>query len=373
MSPVPASPTADSPPIAEWFRRFAQAECGEEPLYKAMCGIAVREPGILGLLEAAPAEQRRPNLLLAAVQYLLLGGATHGLAAYYPSVGGARAVDDALHAVFVDFCETHRLALGGLIATHTTQTNETGRCAVLWPVLRLAAERQGAGRVALLDVGASAGLNLGVDRLAYDYGRFDLSPGGAQSPIRIACRLVGDAAPDAGDMALHIVDRRGIDPEPVDVNDEDSLRWLRACVWPHDKLRRERFDAAALVARKAGWRVEKHSDCTAAAEAWAEGVPADVLPVIFNSWVLTYFRHEARARHIERMRRVVQRRGAVWISAEAPEILIDESLEPPAVDPAHAELGPGTLWTLMRAGASSPSSQIVARSHPHGKWMQWLA
>lgn len=371
-----ATPTAgaDRSRTAAGFRRFADAECGDEPLYKALCEIAQREPQLLGLLDAASAEQRRPNLLLAAVHHLLLGGARHRLASYYPSVDGTRAADDELHRVFVDFCDTHRQALTELIATHTTQTNEVGRCAVLWPALRLAAQQRGADRIALLDFGASAGLNLGVDRYGYDYGRFGMSPGGAGTTVTMACRLVGDKAPPAGDGDTpRIVSRLGVDMEAVDVHDKNAVRWLRACLWPSDEARAHRFDAAVDLAREAGWRVQTHADCTSAVVDWARAVPSDVLPVLVNSWVLTYVPREARAQHIARMRSLVQERDMAWISAEAPEILIDEQLVPPPVDAAHADLGPGSLWTLMRRGETGPSAQFIARSHPHGKWMQWLA
>lgn len=374
MNAAAVSTNPDLSSIAGWFRRFADAECREEPLYRALCEAALCEPQVLGLLLAAEPEQRRPNLLLAAVQYLLLAGVPHALASYYPSVGGDRGVDEALHPAFVDFCNAHRSALGELIATHTTQTNEVGRCAVLWPVLQLAAKRQGFDRVALLDFGASAGLNLGVDRFAYDYGALRLMPGGPQAVVRLQCRLVGDAGPQASDEdAPRIVSRVGVDTHPVDVFDENSVRWLRACIWPSDTLRAERFDAAVGLAREAPWRVEEHSDCTSAVERWARQVPSDVLPVVFNSWVLTYFAREARARHIDRMHQCVQQRGMVWISAEAPDIQIDESVTPPPVELAHADWGAGTLWTLMTSGNGRPSSQFVVRSHPHGKWMQWLA
>ena len=360
--------------VALRFRLIAATECGEEPLYRALCNIAVEEPQVLALLEAAQPEQRRPNLLLAAVQYLLLGGLRHPLADYYPSIGGSRELDDGLHRAFVGFCQTEHAALLKLIATHTTQTNEVGRCAVLWPILRLAAQRRGSDRIALLDFGCSAGLNLGVDRYVYDYGALRLSPGGADAQVRIDCRLVGTAAPAAGDgNTPRVVSRLGIDTEPSDVNDENSVRWLQACVWPHDTKRRQRFDAAVMQAREAGWRVEQHRDCTSAVEAWIDTAVPDALPVVFNSWVLTYFTPDARARHIKRMCELVQGHGLVWISAEAPDICVDEALVAPAQEVALEELGAGTLWTIMTQGESRPSSQIVARSHPHGKWMQWLA
>src|SRR4051812_12285896 len=70
-SSMSAMPAVDAKVVAT-FERFAARECGDEPLYAAMCRIAIAEPAVLSLMDAAPKEQRRPNLLLAAVQYLLL-------------------------------------------------------------------------------------------------------------------------------------------------------------------------------------------------------------------------------------------------------------------------------------------------------------
>ena len=33
----------------------------------------------------------------------------------------------------------------------------------------------------------------------------------------------------------------------------------------------------------------------------------------------------------------------------------------------------GSLWTLTMRGTRGASSEVVARSHPHGKWVEWLA
>ena len=360
----------DADRLARAFVRFADTECRDEPLYDALCRTAAQTPALLGLLEPAAAEQRRPNLLLAAVHDLVLAGSTHPLADYFPSVGGTRAVDDALPGHVVDFCARHDTALRERTATRATQTNEIGRCAVLWPMLHRVAQAAGGRPLALLDVGCSAGLNLGVDAYRYDVDD-DGDPHAA--PV-IASRPVGARRPVFSTPAPRIVARLGIDPAPVDVADETAVRWLRACLWPHDTARRERFDRAVQLARSARWPVRREADCTQAAVAWAEAQPADVLPVIFNSWVLTYFSPEALARHVAALRGLVQRRGAAWISAEEPRLRIGDEVVPPLPPDADLERRHATLWTLMQRGDDGvPHAAVLARSHPHGKWFEWLA
>ncbi|HSW07090.1 DUF2332 domain-containing protein [Aquabacterium sp.] len=358
------------------FERFASTECGEDPLYVALCHLLAQRPAALALLDAAPRHQQRPNLLLAAIHERVLDGAGDALAAYFPSVGGTRAPDAALPEAFDHFFARQQAALAAHVAQRATQTNEIGRCAVLWPALAELALRCGGRPLALLDFGSSAGLNLGVDAYRYQHGAVALgAPAGAGTPL-IHCHPVAGAAPPAV-PAPKIAQRLGLDPAPVDVADERALRWLRACLWPHDRARATRFDQAAALVRRAGWRVQQADDCFAAIEPWLDSLPPDVQPVVFNSWVLAYFEPAALARHVEAMRALVQRRGLAWLSAEGPGLVLGDA--PPPVRPGDdqvsaAELANASLWYLTLAGdAGQAQTTLLARSHAHGRWVCWEA
>ena len=78
---------------AAQFRRFADQECTEDPLYVALCRAIADEPGLLALMRHAPPTQARPNLLLAALHERVLAGSRQDLREYYPSVGGQRKPD----------------------------------------------------------------------------------------------------------------------------------------------------------------------------------------------------------------------------------------------------------------------------------------
>ncbi|MBL0729293.1 DUF2332 domain-containing protein [Piscinibacter sp. HJYY11] len=349
--------------LATQFRRFADVECPEEPLYQALCRIVAADPALLDLLSGASPEQQRPNLWLAAVHDLLLSGVSHPLAAYYPSCGGDRAPDDALPIHVKDFAAHHAAALRERMRTHTTQTNEIGRCTVLWPALHAVAARRGTAQIALLDVGTSAGLNLGVD--VYRYSAGDPRPG---VPL-LRCRWHGDLRPPTGPTP-QIVERLGIDPAPVSVADEVAVRWLRACLWPSDTDRATRFEQAVQIARAQRWPVRREADCTAAIEPWLAALPPGVQPVIFNSWVLTYFEKPALQRHIETLTELVRRTGAMWLSAEATGLRIGAvELPPPRPELPTAQ----SVWTLCHRVDGAPHFEALARSHAHGRWGEWLA
>jgi len=121
------------------FAWFATNALQDDPLYRALAEAAAHHPDWAALLAAAPVPQRVPLLWLAALQDRVLAlveaGERPALADYYASAGGERAPDAALESHLGEFIARHRAMLAHAIATRTTQTNEIGRCAVLWPVL----------------------------------------------------------------------------------------------------------------------------------------------------------------------------------------------------------------------------------------------
>ena len=351
---------------AAQFQRFAEVECRQDPLYVAICLAVAESPDLLALLDHAPPTQARPNLLLAALHERVLAGVEHPLAAYYPSVGGARMPDAALPALLLDFAQRERPGLLAHLRQRSTQTNEIGRCAVLWPALAHIAGLTGRQDLALLDFGSSAGLNLGVDEYHYDYDRFSLGAPAAADRPSVCCEWRGDVLPPATPWQL--VGRQGLDPVPIDVHDEAAARWLRACLWPHDRERAKRLDLALTKARSADWPVRQTDDGLAAVERWLDELPTGVQPVLFNSWVLAYFEPAALAQFQTQVAAWVVARGLVWLSAEPP------ALRPPglALPPPDGSGESATLWTLQWADGDGLRQAALAWSHPHGRWLRWM-
>ncbi len=362
------------------FAHFANHAVSHDPLYAALTAAAAEHADWAALLAAAPASQQSPTLWLAALQDRVLElverGERPALADYYASAGDARAPDAALLGRLGDFIARDRAALVSRIETRTTQTNEIGRCAVLWPVLQSLADKTGQRRFALLDVGCSAGLNLGVDRWRYRY--VDDATGAtiATTPPdrdtrapEIACRVLAGARP-ASAAVPELVSRAGIDLSPIDVHDAAAIRWLRACLWPHDGERRARFDAAVAIARAQRWPVSATADAAATIGEWLSALPGDVTPIVFNSWVLAYFDAELLRRHVERLQAWIAARGAVWISAEDPGLSRTWWPALPEVD--AMKLPNATAWTVGRSdGQGGVAWELAATSHAHGHWMQW--
>lgn len=183
--------------------------------------------------------------LLGGLHRLVLQGRTPGLAAFYPSVGGdappqgvATAVRDAL--------EQHAGELrAGLV--QAPQTNEVGRAAALVGGLLHVVARTPLP-IRLVEIGASAGLNLRADHFRVDLGD-GRGVGPQDSPVVLHDAWQGPSPPTDG--RIEVIGRLGCDVAPVDPTTEDGRLTLTSYVWADmtDRLRRLRgaLDLAAQV------------------------------------------------------------------------------------------------------------------------------
>ena len=356
--------------------QFGQHECSQEPLYAALCKLAASQPPLLALLSEAPPEQRKVNLLLAALHERVLAGALPELAAYYPSAGGSREADSALGDTLAAAVAREWPALVAHLRRGATQTNEVARCAALWPALGDVAAATGAEQLALLDFGCSAGLNLGVDAYALRYQTDDGAWHARGAPrdgqrAEIESRWLG-TAPLPAHAAWRLAVRAGLDPAPVDVADPVRLRWLQACLWPHDQRRRERLARAAAQAGTLPFTLQQSADCIAAIEPWLRGLPAGVQPVLLTSWVLYYLPEADIARLRATVDRLAHAHGLAWVAGELPALAAQIAvLPPPPRLPAGEVASSATLWTLRWPQAGAIAERALGWSHPHGRWVAW--
>lgn len=296
-------------------------------------------------------------LLLAAVHDLLLAESDHELAAWYPSVADVIRDDDPYPA-FAALCRSHDDQIRETIATRSTQTNEVGRCAFYLPVMTTI-ERE-VGPLSLLDVGASAGLNLNLDRYQYRY-----TPGGvvgAPSSVVIDSGTRGD--PPIPDELPSINARFGVDRDPVDLSDPTSTRWLMACVWPDQIDRADRLRAAIRVAHQHPVEVRR-GDAVDDVEDAIEIAAGSAHPVVMNSWVLSYLSSRGRDSYVEALDHAGQQRDLSWVFAEMPY----QCPELPMPDDDRLRFL--TLVVLVRWRDAVRRIDHVATVHPHGHWIHW--
>lgn len=306
---------------AENYRRFSQhAAAGKSPLYAELTARIAQDAELLGFLAELPLAKRQPNLLLGAVRFLY--GTQPDYAAFRAAVLEQR---DAVTAV---------------MRRRRTQTNEPARCAVLLPLLARLPQP-----LALLEVGAAAGLCLLPDRYGYAY------DGHRVGPTEVVFECAPQGAVPLPARLPEVAWRAGIDLEPVDLTDGDDVRWLEALVWPGRPERLERLRRAVEIARRDPPRVVR-GDLLDRLEDVAAQAPSDATLVVFHTAVLAYLGEEQRAAFARRVGSL----DAEWIASEAPGVT-------PGAGPAAAgEAG----FVLAHSG------RPVARCDSHGSWIRWL-
>jgi hypothetical protein len=274
--------------------------------------------------------------LMGAVHRLVLRGDAPRLAAHYPSAGGEPR--DPWPA-FLDTLRDNADELRELVE-RPVQTNEPGRCAALLPGFLEIAERTGLP-LRLLEVGASAGLNLRFDRYRYELG--DRRWGPPDSPVGIRARLEGRPPLAA---SLSVASRAGCDPSPLDPRRDEDRLTLASYVWPDQLDRHRRLRAALALAAEVPVPVER-----AGAADWIEARLAEPAPgaatVVFHSIVMQYLSADERGRFEGALGRATG--PLAWLRME------------PAGDLAEVRL------TL------DGEERLLARAGYHGDPVEWLA
>ncbi|NKQ57506.1 DUF2332 domain-containing protein [Amycolatopsis sp. K13G38] len=351
----------------------ADQAAGVSPLYEHLAERAAEDDDVAGLLTAAPDDAADPALLLAAAHRLVQAEPVHPLFRYYPSLGGADGVDDGTWPTFREFLLERADKVRALIRSRRVVGNEVSRAASLYPAVAMAAKQAG-GKVALLEVGCSAGLLLGMDKFGYRYqcdGGEQLTAGPAKTPVGLHCALeLGEGArlPKLP-KKLAVGAKIGLDVEPIDVSDEDELAWLEACVWADQFDRIKLLRAAAAAQRKdppeliAGDAVDDLG--TAVARA------GDLPLVVVTSRVVAHL-GERGAEFVAALAKLGADRPVWWVSDEPYEAALAHVL--PGQDELNFWDGDGACTLgLTRWHDGEVDARALALTSKFGQRMTWLA
>jgi hypothetical protein len=318
---------------------WADRECGG-----ALAALLPDWPGDAGA-DAVPLR------VAGALHAMALDGSDAALAALYPprrsdwdAALGPAAVQRALAS------QRERVAAYLRVAP---QTNEIGRSAMLLPGFAEVARITGLP-LATFEIGASAGLNQLWHRFRYDYG--SVQWGDAASDVAIRAEWRGSAAVPPLPERIDIASQAACDLAPIDLRVDGAALRLLSYVWPDQSERLERLRAAIALAQRLALRVD-----AADALPWVQralATPhAGQATVLYHSVMWQYLPAATR----EALRSAIDAAGA---RATRDMPLAWLAFEPPNVD-AHMELRL-TLWP-------GGSARVLARAHPHGRWIEWLA
>jgi hypothetical protein len=364
--------------LAEQFSFFADsAERDGASTYAAICRGVATDDALLTLTAQAPESQRRPNILLAAVHFLLLGGVDHPLGNHYDTVCAWRdqpyaAPTDDVTAAFHSFCLEHAEPVLELVSYRNTQTNEVGRCTALLPALAHLSTTHHEGRaLSLLDVGTSAGLNLFFDHYGYHYrtrdGDDSVDLGPLDSPVQLDCVIRSDLAALPRTNSPLVAQRAGLDLHPINPRSDDESLWLLACQWPDHLPRFNRVKGALSVARAIPDPPFLYEgDLVDDLARVVDQMPVDGPLVVFHSWVAAYLTEQRQAELVEAVRALGHRRPVHHLYAESPV----ETPGLPTPDPPERRASSDLVTALVHIPSDGPPERL-ADMHHHGRWLNW--
>ena len=336
---------------ADWYRNFGTVDApASSPCYAEWSLGIAGDPELISRIELWPHNKRQPLLILAAARFL---GA--GITPYRE---------------FREFLLARWDEVSRVVLSRATQTNEAGRCTTLLP--SLAAIAGSTGRpLALIEVGASAGLALFPDKYAYEYDdgasvtRLVPQPDGARSaaeePPVLRCTVEG-AVPLPAELP-QVVWRAGIDLNPLDINDPDDVAWLEALIWPEQDFRRERLRRAIAIAQQDPPLLVA-GDLNEQLVSLADQAPPDATLVVFHSAVMAYLDASQREAFRATIGTLAAERGCHWLSNEGHTVLAqaDGSVVVPEMDDSRLQ----GRFLLLQDGVP------VAIAGPHGQTLEWL-
>ena len=260
--------------IGENYLAFSRQEArGRSRAYEALAAEVAGDPAVLTFLAALPPAKRQPNLLFAAARYLLERPA---------DIGSLRAL-----------VAGRGTELAAVIQARRTQTNEPARCTSLLPALMLLPQP-----LALLEVGASAGLTLLPDRYSYDYAGHRITGTDPRAPV-LRCEPYGPVP--LPERVPDVRWRAGLDLNPLDVTSDADVRWLDCLLWPGERGRKQRLAGAIATARRDPPAVHR-GDLLTDLPALARQAPPGATLVIYHSAVLGYLSHAERRQFAETVR-----------------------------------------------------------------------
>lgn len=249
---------------------------------------------------------------LGAVNRLAILDESCPLRSFYPTLGGQVDLDEIVRCLLEvvagneDFVETEM--------KYDVQTNDVGRAVLLSAAMNHLAATAGPA-LRLLEVGASAGLNLWLDR--YRIRARNRSWGPFDSLVQLEGDFVAGSPPDAGFV---VSERHGCDLNPLDISKPSIQVLLKSFIWPENTVAIRRLEAALATVPSASPAPIDHAE----AGSWVRDKLADLAPgvttVVYHSFVLPYFTDAEHFEFETTLREAGERadpdRRLAWISLE---------------------------------------------------------
>ncbi len=359
VQPINNYTVIDKKLLAGIFKQYA-IECRTTPLYEHLSLKIADDPELLELAAFTKDKQPLPNMLFAAVHYLLLNDTQEELADFYPNLKITNRPIEEAFPIFKAFCEKQYDTIKHLIATRATQTNGINRCAYLVPVIASIAAKENKS-VHLVEIGPSAGLNLWWEdyKIQYEKETTFVEYGASDSKVVLKTMLKGDFMPRL-DQPVNIASRIGIDQNPVDLRQKDQADWLKALIWPNHTNRFGRMEAAVELACDRTQNFLIKGDTIPDFRAAIDSIPRDQLVIIYHTHVLYQFSQQERESFWQMLEEVSKERDFYYINAECTRT---QRIKHETAD---------TPVELVTYKNFQKTETLVAITNGHADWIQFI-
>ncbi|MCR9179612.1 MAG: DUF2332 domain-containing protein [Erythrobacteraceae bacterium] len=329
------------------------AHAGAHITARVVAGIAaVLGSGAQGELLArirdwpgAPLADALPLRVAGGLHALHLSGAAPKLAPIYRGEAAEAA------RIIAEVMAVHEAALLPWL-DGPPQTNEAGRSANFIAAMLWLADQGVPARFDCLEIGSSAGINLMLDRYAYDLGGVRVGP--ADAVMHFAPAWQG-TPPPGHDIA--ILSTKGCDVAPVDLTDPAQALRLKAYIWPEHTVRFERMDAAIRAASERKPDLVQASAADFVEAELARSQAPGTTRILMHSIVWQYVPADQQVRVTAAMEAAGAKASATsplaWVQVEADRSVHRHKL-------------------TVRYWPGGGEEVQLAWSHPHGADVEWL-
>ncbi|MCL1700471.1 DUF2332 domain-containing protein [Lysinibacillus sp. Bpr_S20] len=333
--------------LSQQFRTFAKNECeNSSPLYEHLAIKIADDDELLNIATFIPQGQPVPNLLLAGVQYLL-SSSEDELVHFYPSLTTTPKALNEVYPVFKAFVLSHSDELKTLFQEKLVQTNEIRRCSYLYPMMTEIYERH-KKPLAFIEIGASAGLQLGMDQYNYCYNQ-QLHINNSNSDFVLSSENRGQPLPASITNTPVVCKRVGIDLNPIDIHNEEELRWLEALIWPEHQQRRLLLHQALPILKELDLQLVK-GDAIKLIKDISKEINQDAMLVVYHTHVANQIPLELRLELLEQLKEISMERPLFHCYNN----LFDTQLHQDFMDQGEIE-----------------SIRIMERPDGHARWFKW--
>ena len=232
------------------------------------------------------------------------------------------------------------------------QTNEAGRSSGFIAAMLWLAGQGLPPRFECLEIGSSAGINLMIDRYAYDLAGVRVGPDDAV--MRFAPEWRGPPPPD---REISFAALRGCDVAPIDLTDPAQALRLKAYIWPELGFRFARLDAAIAAASASPPDLAAMNAADFVEQQLARPQAAGTTRVLMHSIVWQYVPEEQQSRITLAMEAAGKAaspdQALAWVGLEANRTLLNHALS-------------------VRYWPGEGEQHLLAAAHAHGAWVEWL-